>query len=280
MSVQILDDFADLSGWSAIASGQARLQLSSGRGRSGAAMRLDFDFRGGGGFVVARKPFDLTLPESYCFSFGIRGQGPSNILEFKLVDASNQNVWRWREESFDLPADWQTLRIKSTQLPFAWGPRGGGPPRDIAAIEMAIAAGPGGQGTVWIDDLRLEDTSYYLTPLVEATSALPDCEACHVCDPSPANCWRSAATDEPQRLVIDFQREREYGGLVIRWDPQRRPQAFDVLLSRDGYDWQTCYAADGGVGEETHVYLPRALPDSSVSSCARPGSARGLASSM
>ena len=191
--------------------------------------------------MVARKPFDLTLPESYAFSFDIRGRGPSNIFEFKLVDASNQNVWRWRVEAFDLPEDWQTLRIKSSQIQFAWGPLGGGPARDIAAIELVVAAGPGGQGTVWIEDLRFEDTSYYLTPLVEATSALPGCEPCHVWDPSPATCWRSAATDEPQRLVIDFQREREYGGLVIRWDPDRRPQAFEIRLSRDGDDWQTCY---------------------------------------
>ncbi|MFZ0789943.1 MAG: hypothetical protein WAM94_10015, partial [Chromatiaceae bacterium] len=117
MSGEILDDFEDLSAWTAIASGQARLRISPERGARGGAMRLDFDFQGGGGFVVARKLLDLTLPESYCFSFDIRGRGPSNILEFKLVDASNQNVWRWREESFDLPPDWQTLCIKSTQLP-------------------------------------------------------------------------------------------------------------------------------------------------------------------
>ena len=258
MSAPILDDFEDLSAWTAIASGQARLAISPGRGRRGGAMRLDFDFQGGGGFVVARKPFDLTLPESYAFSFDIRGIGPSNILEFKLVDASNQNVWRWRMEAFDLPEDWQTLRIKSSQIQFAWGPLGGGPARDIAAVELVVAAGPGGQGTVWIEDLRFEDTSYYLTPLVEVTSALPGCEACHVWDPSPATCWRSATIDEPQRLVIDFQGEREYGGLVIRWDPHRRPQAFDLRLSCDGTDWQTFFSADGGVAEETYVYLPEA----------------------
>ena len=148
-------------------------------------MRLDFDFQGGGGFVVARKLFPLTLPESYAFSFDIRGRGPSNILEFKLVDASNQNVWRWRVEAFDLPGDWQTLRIKSSEIQFAWGPLGGGPARDIAAIELVIAAGPGGQGTVWIEGLRVEDTSYYLTPLVEATSALRGCEALPCLGPLP-----------------------------------------------------------------------------------------------
>ena len=93
-------------------------------------MRMAFDFQGGGGFVVARRPFVRSLPESYVFSFDIRGQGPANILEFKLVDASNQNVWRWRQEVFELPQDWQTLRIKSSEIEFAWGPLGGGPAQD------------------------------------------------------------------------------------------------------------------------------------------------------
>jgi hypothetical protein len=223
-------------------------------------MRLDFDFHGGGGFVVARKLFPLTLPESYAFSFDIRGIGPSNILEFKLVDASNQNVCRWRAEAFDLPGDWQTLRIKSSQIQFAWGPLGGGPPRDIAAIELVVAAGLGGAGTVWIEDLRLKDTTYYLTPLVEASSALPGCAACHVWDPSPETRWRSAPGDAPQRLVIDFQQERELGGVVIHWDPQRRPQGLEVRLSQDGFLWQTCLATDGGVPEQTFVYLPEGSP--------------------
>ncbi|MFY9975242.1 MAG: discoidin domain-containing protein [Chromatiaceae bacterium] len=256
MSGDILDDFQDLAGWTAIASGQARLQISRAPGRQGGAMRLDFDFQGGGGFVVARKRFDLTLPESYVVSFDIRGRGPGNILEFKLVDASNQNVWRWREEVFEPPEAWRTLRIKSTQIPFAWGPLGGGPAHDIAAIELVIAAGPGGEGTVSVCDLRLEDTGYYLTPLVEATSALPGYEPLNVCDPSPGTCWRSVDGDAPQRLLIDFQREREYGGLVIRWDPDRRPRRFDIQLSSDGDQWRTCYSADQGVGEETSVYLP------------------------
>ena len=175
------------------------------------------------------------------------------------MDASNQNVWRWRAERFDLPGEWQPLRIKSSQMPFAWGPLGGGRARAVAAIEIAVAAGPGGQGTVWIDDLRLEDTSYYLTPRVKASSALPGCEPLHVCDPSPENRWRSAATDAPQHLTIDFQQEREYGGLIIRWDRDLRPRAFDVQLSRDGDGWQTRYSATEGVGEETYVFLPEAV---------------------
>ncbi len=259
MNGDSLDDFADLRAWTAITSGQASLAISPERGRRGGAMRLDFDFQGGGGFVVARKPFALSLPESYAFSFDICGHGPGNIFEFKLVDAANQNVWRWRKEVFDLPEDWQTIRIRSSDIEFAWGPLGGGPPRDIAAIELVVAAGPGGEGTVCFEDLRFEDTSYYLTPVVQASSALPGCAPLHVLESYPATCWRSAAADEPQRLVIDFQREREYGGLTICWDTGRLPRAFDIRLSGDGSDWTTCFATDQGVGRETHVYLPGAV---------------------
>ena len=259
MNDNILDHFEDLSVWTAIASGQALLAISPDRGLRGSAMRLDFDFQGGGGFVVARRSFNPTLPESYVFSFDICGRGPDNIFEFKLVDASNQNVWRWRKEAFNLPEDWQTISIKSSEIQFAWGPLGGGPARDIAAIELVIAAGPGGRGEVWISDLRFEDTSYYLTPVVEATSALPGYEPLHVCDPSPATCWRSAASNEPQRLLIDFQREREFGGLSSAGIRTRRPQAFELRLSCDRNDWKTFFSTDQGVGNETHVYLPAAV---------------------
>ena len=56
MNGNILDDFEDLSGWHAIASGQAQLHISQAQGRRAKAMRLDFDFRGGGSFS-----FDLFL---------------------------------------------------------------------------------------------------------------------------------------------------------------------------------------------------------------------------
>jgi hypothetical protein len=255
MSEQTLDDFEDLSAWTAIASGQAQLSLLPAKGPRGTAMQMVFDFHGGGGFVVARRNYRPSLPQSYAFSFDIRGRGPGNILEFKLVDATNQNVWRWRQEVFELPADWQTVRIRNSEMPFAWGPLGGGPPQDIAAMELVIAAGPGGQGEVWVADVRLEDTSYYLTPRVVASSALPGCEPEHVLDPSPAMVWRSAAAG-PQQLLIDFQQAREFGGLSICWD--RPPLAFDLQLSLDGRDWTTGFSADQGVGRESHVYLPGA----------------------
>ena len=47
------DTLEDLSGWMPVASGLAELRITPDRTPEGAAMRLDFDFKGGGGFVVA-----------------------------------------------------------------------------------------------------------------------------------------------------------------------------------------------------------------------------------
>ncbi len=258
MQHKALDSFEDVSGWSAIVSGQARLDISQDRGSHGNALRLDFDFHGGGGFVVARKRFALALPESYSFRFQIRGVAPSNIFEFKLVDALNQNVWRYRQDVFDFPADWRLVEIKSNQIEFAWGPLGGGPAREIAAIELVVAAGPGGRGTVWIEELRFEDTIYRLTPWVQASSARPGYEPQHIVDPSAATPWRSD-TAAAQWLLIDFQQEREYGGLVIHWEKNLRARAFAVQISNDGARWQTVYSTRQAGSERNYIYLPRTV---------------------
>src|SRR2546422_1248526 len=49
---------------------------------------LPIYFKGGAGFVVARKRFSFPLPEAYAFTFDVHGVAPANKLEFKLVDPS------------------------------------------------------------------------------------------------------------------------------------------------------------------------------------------------
>jgi hypothetical protein len=259
MGDKILDNFEDPSSWQAIASGQAQLLISRDRGLRGSAMRLDFDFRGGGGFVVARKEFPLEIPESYSFGFNIRGSAPANIFEFKLVDESSQNVWRYRVEAFDFPEEWRPLSIRSSQIVFAWGPLGGGPPARVAAIELVIAAGPGGKGTVCFDALWFRDDTYRLTPMVKASSALPGHEPQHAVTPSETLSWQSEVSDEPQWLLIDFQQEREYGGLVIQWEKGFQARQFDVHVSVDGTTWSVAFATNQGGTERSYIYLPQAF---------------------
>lgn len=254
---EILDDFRDISGWSAIASGEAQLTLSSAAAPFGRALRMDFAFRGRYGFVVARKAFPLELPQSYSFTFFIRGKAPANSFEFKLVDASGQNVWRWRQEALALSKDFQPIRIRSSQIEFAWGPLGGGLPQRIAALEIAIVAGPGGKGMVEIADLRLRDETYRGVPVVQASSALPGHAPDSVVGAAEDASWRSLP-GEPQWLLLDFGQVREYGGLVIRWEEGLQALGFKVQLSTDGAVWKTAYATHQGGARCSYVYLPQA----------------------
>src|SRR5688572_16092680 len=72
----VLDDFDDVSDWIAAPSDGVELRISSERG----AMRLDFDFHGGAGYAIARKPVKLQLPSDYEFTFSLRGETPPNTL--------------------------------------------------------------------------------------------------------------------------------------------------------------------------------------------------------
>jgi len=259
MQVRVLDTFEDLSGWTAFASGDATLALSADQGPRGKALRLDFDFHGGGGFVVARKVLPLELPESYFFSFNIRGNAPANSFEFKLADESNQNVWRYRVEAFEFPALWEPLAIRNSQIEFAWGPLGGGPARRTHAIELVIAAGQGGRGSVCIDALRFHDVTYRSEPSAQASSMLSGFDPQNTLDPSKKTSWRSSQAAEPQWLLIDFQQMREFGALAIHWEDGLRARRFDVQLSNDGERWETAYATAQADTDCSQVYLPNAV---------------------
>src|SRR5947199_13198 len=128
---------------------------------------------GGCGFVVARKRFSFPLPDAYAFTLDVHGVAPANKFEFKLVDPGGQNVWRYQAEAFDLPAEWRSLRIGSSQIDFAWGPAGSGPMRQVGALEVAITAPPGGNGTLWIANLCPDYHGLRSTPAVQASSASP-----------------------------------------------------------------------------------------------------------
>jgi len=252
----VLDQFEDVSAWGAVASGQAELRIAQDGGPDGAAMRLDFDFKGGGGFVVARRLLSLPLPDAYAFSFKLRGAAPRNKLEFKLVDPTGTNVWRYQQEAFDFTLEWQPLVIRSSQMEFAWGPAGGGRMAEVGAIEFVITAGPGGVGTVWIGDLRFEDRSFAGQPAVTASSAVSGNEPRQAVDRQRQSSWRSAGSAVSQWLLIDLEEEHEYGGLIIEWDPAAPVRSFAVRASNDATTWRMLYSAPRAAGSRSYVYLP------------------------
>jgi hypothetical protein len=142
-AVRVLDSFESAAGWSAHPADGVGLSIGAESVQGTPALRLAVQFQGGG-YAVAHKAFDFDLPENYAFTFRVRGDVPPNTLEFKLIDASGDNVWWSVRRDFVFGRDWQTIRIKKRQIAFAWGPAGGGELRHVAAIEFAVTAGQGG----------------------------------------------------------------------------------------------------------------------------------------
>lgn len=252
-----LDDFRDIQGWSAITIGQAQLALAADVGpQGGNSLRLDYDFKGGAGFVVARKKVSRgRMPAVWALTLRVRGAAPANKIEVKLIDPTGSNVWWWKREAYAFTPDWQTLTIRSSEVEFAWGPAGGGSLGSLDAIEFAIVAGPGGSGTVWLADLRFEDRSLRAAPRVSASTSQPGHDAPRVLDASPDTTWQSADAARDAWLAFDFGAEHEYGGVMIDWGVGGAPRAFDVEGSDDGTVWQRLAAHRDAAGPRSAVCI-------------------------
>jgi len=214
---------------------------------------MDFDFKGGGGFVVARRVVKHTMPEDYVLSLRLRGCGAVNDLELKLVDFTGQNVWRHVKKNLALPARWTKMKVTSREMEFAWGPAGGGVMMELGAIEIAIVAGTGGAGTVWIADLDIEDCGPTAAPKVEASSAQPGYAAANALNGTG---WKPNSADSKPWIVIDSIEPRRLGGLIIDWLDGAPASGFVVRGSMSGRRWKTMHVAVRAGGARSYVYLP------------------------
>src|SRR5450631_4828774 len=244
---------AFLSEWQPTASGNAALKLSMRWMGSVPALQLDFDFKGGGGFVVARRALRRAMPNEYAVEFRLRGNGPVNDLELKLVDDTGQNVWRHTKEGLRLPQHWKRMRVESRDIDFAWGPASGTGISKLGSLEFAIVAREGGKGTVWIAGVDIEDCDPREAPTVTASSALPGFEA-QAALAGPG--WKPRADDLRPWIVIDSLQPRLIGGLTVDWLDTAPAAGFRVRASSGGRRWTTVHAAARAGGKRTNVYLP------------------------
>ena len=167
----VLDSFDSVTQWTATPADGVEISIHpDSTGVHGKAMRVDFDFHGHGGYAVIHRQFNLALQPNYEFSFAIKGNAPTNTLEFKLIDSTGENVWWSNNPNFAFPKDWKTITRKKRQISFAWGPTTAKELKRFAAIEIAITAGSGGKGSIWLDDLVVTpldpDTRFYPAPSV------------------------------------------------------------------------------------------------------------------
>jgi hypothetical protein len=259
MQTCVLDSFDSIAGWKAAPSDGVSLALAVDGGHAGRALRMDVDFHGGGGYAVAHRDLGVDLPANYELSFWIRGTIPPNNLEFKLIDASGDNVWWVNRRDFAYPNGWTRVVIKKRQISFAWGPLGGGDLKHAAALEIAVTAGSGGRGSVWLDELTITELPAVspptTPPALTASSAAMGRPAAAAMDSSAASGWHSAADGE-QSLTLDFSATRELGGLTVDWDSLDHATRYRVLTSTDAARWDTVYTADDAGGGRAYVFIP------------------------
>lgn len=254
-SATVVDAFEDISAWSAHPAEGVTLSLASDAGEHGRALRMDVNFTRGTGYAVARRAVSLDLPADYVFRFRLRGDIPANALEFKLVDSTGNNVWWHVRRDLEFPHDWKTISTRKRQIRFAWGPAGGGELKHVASIEIAVTAGEGGSGSVWLDDLTLEPLAADSTMprvMARASSGM----AASAVDGNPQSAWTSAAGDSLPWFELDLGRPREFGGLDLRWSPGRHPADYAVAFSLDGAGWAAADTVRGGNGGRDPLYLP------------------------
>ena len=261
-SPAMLDDFEELRGWTTVAAPGAQVDIAQDVGHQGKGLRINFDFRQGGGFIIVHKTFAIPLPENYAFRFLLRAEAPRNNFEFRLVDSSRQNVWWHRKPEFSFPAQWQEIIVKRHNLEFAWGPAAGGAMQAVSTVEFALSVAEGGKGSIWIDDLSFEPRApvrpYTLAPVISASSSASGHEPAHALDRDPTSRWKSSSHGEAQWLCIDFREDREYGGVVIDWDEHDYATAYQVQVSGDGRAWRPLHTVTSGNGGRDYLYLPEA----------------------
>ena len=255
----ILERFDDLAGWSAMAAQGVSVELAQDAGWHDGALRIDFDFQRTRGWVIARKQLDVALPPNYAFRFWLRGDTPPNNLEFKIVDPDG-NVWWYDELDFTFPDEWQRMTIRKSRLRFAWGPGGEVPLERVAYVEFAISTGAGGIGSVWLDELTIDerepDSPESLVPAVTASTWLPGHEPALAADGAIGTAWHSGAIAAEQWLLLDLGRSRDFGGLVIDWHPDDYPTGYAIAVSDDGEAWRGVASSASGTGGRDYVYLP------------------------
>ena len=252
--VIVLDSGDNASSWTAEASPGATARVIHGLGRQGGAVGLSYDLGQGRNHVIARLPVSVDLPANYMFVLAWRGTAAVNNIEIKFV--SGDNVWWRRLDEFQFPTQWKDLRVSKQRIEFAWGPADGGMPVHVDAIEVAVVAGEGGKGEIWIDEVRLEPRSVAaVQPPTFSVSSNSDAVRL-LTDKKSTSTWRSDAADREPTITMDFHQTEELGGLAVTQAPDGFSAAYVVEASRDGRQWEEVRRFTRSNGGVDYVYLP------------------------
>ena len=229
---RVLDDFENPAAWTLSATDDVKASLRAADGPRGASLCIDFDFGNVTGYIAAQRPVAIDYPARYEFLLDVRGEAPPNALQFKLVDASGENVWWGQRTEFRFSADWQTLKFRQRQIEFAWGPTTDKALRRTATVELVIASGSGaGKGSACFDQLTLRQ-------LPDAAPIIP----------TPVMNANGSS--------VDYGLPREFGALALRWRGGEAPGDYAIELSDDGLQWRRVREVAGARGAVQTHWLP------------------------
>ena len=233
-------DLLDAAAWRALPSDGVALSIAADREADGRpALRLDYDFQGRAGWAAARRKVEIDLPTSWEVRFDLRGDGPANHLEVKLLDA-RENVYWHVLRNVVWPRTAEPVRVKERQVSFAWGPDSAAPRplKRIAELELTVTAAEGGRGSIWISDLKVVPRA---TPDARPLSIRTIAQ-----EPTP---------DGEQVIKINLGWLAELGGLTLRWPPGGKPGRVALELSEDGRSFRPVRVAESGNVGRTDFYL-------------------------
>ncbi|GJL69636.1 MAG: hypothetical protein NPIRA06_22710 [Nitrospirales bacterium] len=230
---RLLDGFENVGEWNTIATEYSEASLRMAEGVKGNALQLSYKLRTAG-TANAHRAIQLDLSNNFEIAFKLRGHAPQSTFEIRLVDDSGANVWWKQFHDYEFPDDWTTVRIRRSDIHFAWGPVKDHHLNTIAKLEFVILGETGDQGTVEFDALQMR-------PLPEPPAVIPpvvamagDIPVPAVVDGNPETTWTA---DTPTDLIFDLGYLRDFGGLTLRWAEGQVPEAMDLALSEDGTDW-------------------------------------------
>ena len=239
----LLDDFGDAKPWVASASDQVQAAL---RRDADGSLCLDYDFAGVSGYAVMRRALPQRWPERFDITARIKSSGAVNDFQFKLVDASGDNVW-WvnRPNSTGvgspasaLPSSLADLKLRRRHIEFAWGPTADRALRQTQFVEFVVAAGrEGGKGSLCLARLALAERAPDPVPM-----------------PEPTRSVRGRA------LFVDLGAAREFNGLALQWPAGagggKAGFDYEVSASDDSRRWQLLRSVRGSDGGLDALYLP------------------------
>lgn len=230
---RVLDPMDAPTGWVIRTSDDVALTVTPEPAPDGTCLRLDYHFQSGTGFAIIQKVIPLEMPENYEFAFRLRGVGPANNLEFKLLDESGDSVWWHMRRAFDWPQDWRRLVTKKRDIEFAWGPAAGAPLEEVARIEFVVSSNSGGKGTIWLDDFTFRPLpKARTTPVTLRAAAGSAPDTGRAIDADPTTAWTTTA---PASITVDQGEAVEFGAVEIAWTD--KPSHFTLDTSDDGQTW-------------------------------------------